>query len=84
MRQIQSTASTFQATIFWLLRYIAAVLISIAFAHEFLADLSISSNFQLLDVIFQSTLFTLLYLALMIVTGLFKSLPLARLMGRAQ
>ena len=84
LRQIQSTASTFQATIFWLLRYIAAVLISIAFAHEFLADLSISSNFQLLDVIFQSTLFTLLYLALMIVTGLFKSLPLARLMGRAQ
>lgn len=83
LRQTQVQGATFRNSFFWILRYVIAVLVSVALAYEFLDNLNHFSNFQLINIVCQSVIFTLIYLVIVAIAGLFKNLPFSRLMGRA-
>jgi putative peptidoglycan lipid II flippase len=81
MRKARVRISTYSNSMFWFVRYVFGLIVTISLALEFLAPY-IFSQYSLFDVAFKSSLFTFLYLILTALLGLFKGIPIRSIVGR--
>jgi putative peptidoglycan lipid II flippase len=83
MRKTQAGMSTYQSSLFWILRYGFGLIIAMSLSFEFVVPY-VFSGYSLIDVVCKSLVFTLLYGSLVFLLGLLKGIPIRSLIGRAQ